>query len=351
MGMLLKSTGLSGRTPIRLTGASGIVLAILLHLAVFVPGSRAASDFCSGFSLGGMADASAGEWLGNHLFVVANDEDNLLRVYRFPSGGAPAAVWDASPYLALAPQSPETDIEGSAKMGDTIYWITSHAPNKKGKPRPNRKRFFATRVTLVNGAPVFSFVGRPVATLIDELARDARYTSFRLAEAMLRPPKTPGSLNIEALCDRPDGALLIGFRSPLPEGKALLAPLLNPAETVTGQPPRFGSPLLIDLGGNGIRAMLRKKANGYLIMSGSPLKGGTFRPYRWNGRDAPRLETWPGLPHDATPEALIEAETETPPPRLLILSDDGTRLIDGHPAKTCPDPARRTCRGFIVPLR
>jgi len=34
-----------------------------------------------------MADASAGESVGHDLIVVANDEDNLLRVYRLPDGG------------------------------------------------------------------------------------------------------------------------------------------------------------------------------------------------------------------------------------------------------------------------
>ena len=47
-----------------------------------------------------MADASAGEWLGDGLFVAASDEDNELRVYRFQQGGAPVAAWDLTPHLA-----------------------------------------------------------------------------------------------------------------------------------------------------------------------------------------------------------------------------------------------------------
>jgi hypothetical protein len=34
----------------------------------------------------------------------------------------------------------------------------------------------------------------------------------------------PGGLNIEGLAATPDGQLLIGFRNPLSEGKALLLP-------------------------------------------------------------------------------------------------------------------------------
>ena len=295
-----------------------------------------------------MADASAGEWLGHGLFVAASDEDNVLRVYRLPQGGAPVAAWDLSPLMALDKKSPEMDIEGSAKIGDVIYWITSHAPNKEGKPRPNRRRFFATRVAATNGIPLFQLVGKPVSALMDGLSSDPRYAPFDLTAAALRPPKTPGSLNIEALCDTPAGGLLIGFRSPVPDGKALLAPLENPAETAAGKPPRFGAPVQLDLGGDGVRAMARDGGT-YLIVSGSPLRGGTPRLFRWEGgRSVPQpvpLE----LPADATPEALLMCE-QNGKPRLLALSDDGMRLLDGIPAKLHPDPSRRAFRGFFLPF-
>ena len=293
------------------------------------------------------ADASACEWLGDGLIVIGSDEDSVLRVYRPERGSAPVFTWNAAPWLNLEPKSPETDIEGSAKLGDIIYWITSHAPNKVGKPRPNRKRFFATRVTVTNGVPSFQLVGAPVSTLIADLDRDPRYAVFGLAAAALRPPKTQGCLNIEALCDTPEGGLLIGFRSPNPKGLALLAPLANPADVVAGQPPRFGAPVLLDLGGNGVRSMIRSGAD-YLIMSGSHASGGTPRLYRWDGRAAPQPMPLPGLPADANPEGmtLIEQNGRL---TLLVISDDGTRLIDGQPAKTLTDPARRTFRGFVFP--
>jgi len=294
-----------------------------------------------------MADASAGESVGHDLIVVANDEDNLLRVYRLPDGGAPITAWDLSPYMALEKKSPEMDIEGSARIADTIYWITSHAPNKQGKARPNRKRFFATRIRLEKGQPRFEPVGNPVTTLLEALDRDPRYAAFGLTAAALKPPKTPGSLNIEALCATESGGLLIGFRSPVPGGAALLAPLENPAETVNGQPPRFGAPILLNLGGNGIRAMIRT-ADGFLIMSGSALSGGEARLYTWNGRsDTPPVLRPIRFPSDTTPEGLIAIE-HNGVADILILSDDGTQLVDGQPAKGHPDPARRTFRGFLL---
>ena len=123
-----------------------------MKIAVLL-GSVAAFACAEQITFSHMADASAGEWLGNGLIVVASDEDNLLRVYKLPQGGAPVATWDAAPHMALAKKSPEMDVEGSDKIGDTIYWITSHTPNKDGKSRPNRRRFFATRVQLKDGLP------------------------------------------------------------------------------------------------------------------------------------------------------------------------------------------------------
>ena len=311
----------------------------------FLFGSAALFAHAEPITFSHMADASAGEWLGNDLIVVANDEDNLLRVYKLPQGNAPVATWDVAPHMALAKKSPEMDIEGAAKIGDTIYWITSHSPNKDGKPRPNRRRFFATRVQFKDGMPAFEPVGQPVTTLLDAFARDSRYAAFKFAEGALRPPKTPGSLNIEALCDTPDGRLLIGFRSPVPDGKALIAPLENPADTVTGKPPRFGAPLLLDLGGNGIRAMIRVCDSGYLIMSGSALSGGKAHLYAWDGVSTPERVAF-SLPNDATPEGMIPLGNGDTPD-VLVLSDDGARIVDGQPAKSNPLPARRTFRGFL----
>lgn len=317
-------------------------------LAAFVMNAVHAQPPPAAIRFTGTADASAAERLGQDLIVVASDEDNVLRVYRVPQGGAPVASWDLSPRMALAPHSPEMDIEGSARIGDVCYWITSHAPNKEGKPRPNRKRFFAVRITLKDNAPVFELIGKPVATLLADLARDPRYAPLRLEEAALRPPKTPGSLNIEALCDTPEGGLLIGFRSPNPGGKALLAPLLNPAETVQGLKPRFGDPILLDFEGNGFRSLFRR-GSVYYAMSGSALRGGEFRLYRWDGRGAPRRAPLAGLPADASPEGLTTVVRDGQE-MLLAISDDGTRLIDGVSAKTLADPARRTFRGFLFPL-
>src|SRR6185503_14411051 len=81
----------------------------------------------------GMCDASAAVSLNADLFAVANDEDNVLRVYHCQPGGLPAFSFDMTSFLRIGKKHPEADIEGSATIGDRVYWITSHGRNAKGK--------------------------------------------------------------------------------------------------------------------------------------------------------------------------------------------------------------------------
>src|SRR5690349_1982196 len=125
--------------------------ASLLSLCVALPalgqgGSAAPHVFT------GTADASAAVALDADRFVVGSDEDSLLRVYRRSAPGKPVEIIDISRFLQLTKKSPETDIEAAARIGDRIYWITSHGENISGKDRPNRHRFFATDIR-TNGEP------------------------------------------------------------------------------------------------------------------------------------------------------------------------------------------------------
>ncbi len=95
----------------------------------------------------GMCDASAAVAVGPTMFVVANDEDNVLRVYRKNKPGEPVHTFDLTSFLKPDAEHPEADIEAATQVGDRVYWITSHGTNKKGKQRPSRHRLFATEVT------------------------------------------------------------------------------------------------------------------------------------------------------------------------------------------------------------
>lgn len=107
-------------------------------LAMSAGGSSAATT-----TYRGMCDASAAVGLPGDRFVVANDEDNVLRIYKRGVPDVQATVL-LSDFLA---STEEVDIEGAARIGDRIYWITSHGQNKNGKDRPSRLRLFATQIS------------------------------------------------------------------------------------------------------------------------------------------------------------------------------------------------------------
>jgi hypothetical protein len=291
-----------------------------------------------------MCDASAAVGIGGRI-LVADDEDNLIRVYG-RDGGDPEDVLDPGEFLELERRSPEVDIEASARVGDVIYWISSHGRNSKGKPRPNRLRLFATTVERgADGRHRLAPRGRPYVALLEALVADPGLARFDLASAAARAPKEPGALNIEGLAAAGDGTLLVGFRNPIPDGRALIVPLLNPADVVAGVAPRFGAPALLDLGGLGIRSLDRGRDD-YVIGAGPFGDERKARLFRWSG-DAGTAPA-PFGPLDLgniVPEAVVVDDEAGV---VQLLSDDGPLAIDGRECKRLRDPGRKRFRGVRV---
>ena len=226
----------------------------------------------------------------------------------------------------------EVDIEGAARIGDRIYWIGSHSASKKGEPRPNRRRLFATRVVTEGSEVRVEVVDRPYKDLIRDLDEADGYAGLGLKAAGKLAPKEPGGLSIEGLAATPSGDLLIGFRNPVPGGKALIATLKNPKGVTSGKPAKFGAPIQLDLGGLGVRSLERAESlNAYLIIGGLPGEGAGSRLFRWSGDPERKPEPVPGI--DLTslnPETLfVEDRTAT------VLSDDGRRKFDDKERDCC----------------
>jgi hypothetical protein len=291
----------------------------------------------------GTCDASAAIALDPDLFVVASDEDNVLRFYRPSQPGKPVYRYDLRTVLSLNRKSPETDLEGAARLGSHLFFIGSHGRNAEGKFAPNRHLFFALELAEGSGKIIVKLAGKPYLSLVADLARDPKYARFRLAEAAKLPPKSPGGLNIEALAATPTGGLLIGFRSPIPGHLALVAPLLNPNEVISGKQPRFDDPVLLDLGGLGLRDMC-STASGYYLLAG-PDTGHA------ESRLDSRLFTWAGvsslpkpangLPfHKVNPEGIFSLNP-IDNSDFMIISDDGKRRIDGEECKKLPESERQ----------
>jgi hypothetical protein len=98
-----------------------------------------------------------------------------------------------------------------------------------------------------------------------------------------------GGVNIEGLAAAGDGSLLIGFRSPLVDGRAIVLRLRNPARVIEkGGAPDFGEPALLDLGGLGIRDIGASAApDEFWILAGGAGERGIFALYRWHPGTSP----------------------------------------------------------------
>ena len=283
----------------------------------------------------GLCDASAAVALNARHFIVADDEHDTLSLYRHGEARRVGQV-DLHEFLDT---KKEADLEGAARVGNRIYWISSHARNSAGALRTDRHRFFATEIRRQTVEPV----GKPYLALLADLLAAPGLAPLQLADAAGRAAEADGGFNIEGLAAALDGSLLIGLRNPIPQGKALVIPLLNPSELVAGKgPARFGSAIRLDLGGRGVRA-IERVGNGYLIAAGPPGDEGTFALFRWSGRagDAPtpvRFDL-----RTLRPEALFA----WPNGQVTLLSDDGGVMV-GKKACKDADKAKRAFRAMDV---
>lgn len=291
-----------------------------------------------------LCDASAGVALDMQHFVIADDESKSDSLTIFRRDKAEPLSSKSFDKFLDTPKGKEADIEGSAMIGDRIYWITSHARNKKGEPAPERHRLFAT-VVKPGDPPTLEPVGIPYKDLLQAMLDSELLVPYRLEEASKLAPKSADSLNIEGLAATADGGLLIGFRSPIRNGKALVLPLTNPQSLVEGKAaPAFGTPLSLDLGGLGIRSMERIGSR-ILIVAGAATSEGSFALYEWSGRasDSPRR-----LPTSAMDGLNPEVLFSFPDGVIRIASDDGAELTDQI---ACKDrkPAKREFRSVSLP--
>lgn len=338
----------------------------------------------------GMCDASAAVPLSSTLFLVADDERNTLHVYDVDRPGRPVASFPWDEPLGIDPREdehPEADIEGATMLDGRIYWIASHGRSKKGKWRPNRHRFFALTARATDGEVSLRPFGERCKTLVRDLVEDDRFDELGLPEAVAfgvkqveeLAPKRKG-LNIEGLCAAKDGgSLLIAFRNPQPDHKALLVPLLNPAAVITeAERPRFGEPIALDLEVEqdgettplGIRSIeYSPRHGGYLMVAGPTAGGRPFALYRWSGdqTESPKLlqqaTSVLNRLEEFSPEALVVYPDRM---QLQVLSDDGSRKVkvdspaecqpgeydDGYcEAKYLLDDNRKTFRSVWVDAR
>lgn len=292
----------------------------------------------------GACDASGAVPVDERHFAVADDENNVLRVYDALAGGKAVRKTNLSKQLDLEKKKGEADIEAATSLGDRAFWLTSHGRNAKGKEDPNRSLVITTELPTTDDK--VEVEGGVYRELLRDLTNEPRLARYELGRAAELAPKEPGGLNIEGLTATPEGGLLIGFRSPLAGSRALIVPVENPSAFHSGGRPHFGAPIELALGGLGVRSLSWWRG-AYLIAAGSTASGGPARLYRWGGPGSEPEVVAEGALRGANPEAFFTAEGND---EILLLSDDGTREIRGKPCKKLRKQKHKSFRGLWLKL-
>ena len=279
----------------------------------------------------GICDASAAVAVSANAFVVANDEKNHLHVYAKHKDGEAIQTFgkkELKNFLEIEEWGDEIDTEGAARVGDRIYWITSHGRNKSAKFKDERHRLFATRIAANSGEFELVVVGKPYHRLLKDMWIYLKNHHTDVHETLIvAEPKAPkkGGINIEGLAARPDGSLIIGFRSPVRDQRAILIGIKNPDAVVDyGAIPIFSDPILLDLCGRGIRSIeYWHQKDSFLIVAGPIGNGSSFQLWVWSGSAAatPKLLTEWTDEHRAA-EALFVYPLGN---KVQILKDEGSR--------------------------
>jgi Bacterial Ig-like domain (group 3) len=263
----------------------------------------------------GAGNASAAIDVGGGYMVVADDESNVLRLYNETVSGPPVKTFDFTSQLPAG--TAEADLETAARSGDTIYWGGSLSNNDDGSPEPSRSTLFATHITGSGADTQLSYVGGYTGLQNDLVNWDSSNGSGLGADYLGLADSAHGgigghesdALNLEGMEFAPSstGTVYLTFRAPLEPTTdrhlALVVPLTNIGALTSGSGTAhaaFGAPILMNLGGLGIRD-IRKNADGqYLIVAGTA--DGTNDPfvlYSWDGKPSdPPIATGTTLPSE-----------------------------------------------------
>lgn len=327
-----------------------------------------------------VSDASTAQAVDDNYVLVADDENQVLRLYNRTNSGLPVNGFDYTSSLGLTDLSGglprEVDIESSVKIGNRIFWLGSHGNSSEGKNRPNRSRLFATDLSGTGASATLSYVGRYDGLKTDLLSWDAsngNALGLTASAAVGKMPEDPAldGFNIEGLTVAPDGTTgYIAFRGPIEpvasRNSALIIPWTNMTTLVNGNPASgpstFGTPIQLDLGGRGIREIKKNSTGEYLIIAG-PSDGATgiapkdFRLYTWTGiaTDAPVLRSanLTALNTNGSFESIVDLPanlTSTSQIQLLVDNGDAVFYGDGTAAKDLAQNNFKKFRSEIVTL-
>ena len=255
----------------------------------------------------------------NKILLVEDESKNSLHLISVSKDGEVEELGEPkmSQKVKRSLEHKVKDIEGVAiNEHNQLYLITSHTTNKKRKHKKAREQI--VRLDYNHG----------------RVSDFKHYHGLLDAMQKLHPAldsssdKRKKQINIEALTwDRESNSLLIGLRSPLIKGKAVVVPLKNPnAIFDKHEEPKLAKPILLDLYGDGIRAMSwDRNREGYWIVSGSVGKRkGEFSLWFW---DKKRNQLT--IKHEDIDIGYAEGVTTLQDGSLFLVQDNGSVTTHG----------------------
>ena len=259
----------------------------------------------------GMSDASDAIAIDDNYYISGDDELDILNVYSRSASGLPLVSFDYSSGLGLSTaSSAEVDLEAgttSPSNSNKVYWLGSMSTGGSSfSIRPNRDRLFATTYSGTGASTSFSVVGY-YSSLRTQVVSwgDANGYNFSASSASGVDSKSTSGFAAEGMVFGPDNTTLyVGLRAPLvpisTRTNAVIAPISNfEAWFNNGSPagnPTIGAPIELNLGGRGIRDLIRLSNGTYIIIAGnsgsSPITSAIFK-WTGNAQDLPVLIVTP----------------------------------------------------------
>lgn len=332
----------------------------------------------------GVSDASTALPVDAQHMLVADDENQVLRIFSRSNSGPALVEFNLNPFLDLrdlyddgTPR--EVDLEASTRVGNRVFWIGSHSHSRDAELVTNRARLFGTDLTFAGTNSTMNFVGRYDFLKLDLLnwdttnghGRGSNYFGLAASAATGVDPKAAdgSGFNIEGLTMAPGSTNIayLAFRAPLvpPTNRvhALIIPVTNfttlaVGNSTTAGVARFGAPMELNLGGRGLRSIEGSGTN-FLIVAGPPglAKGippNDFRLFTWNGLASGAPQERGVSLTNLLPEAIVELPPApwTSNSTVQLVSDNGIALYygDGIEAKFLPIPQFKKFRSDWVAL-
>ncbi|HTB52210.1 MAG TPA: hypothetical protein VK718_05475 [Ferruginibacter sp.] len=317
--------------------------------------SSAAADTPSNtFWHTGISDASAVVALDSDYMVIADDEINSLLVFHRYESGLPVAAFNYASLSGLTDGGDgnykEVDCEAGARSfahPERTYWSGSMSNGGKHlEEKPNRSCLFETEISGTGAHTKFIYKGH-YNDLRKQLLQWGDKNGYKLSSSADygMTPKSVAGFNIEGIVFAPDSTTLyIGFRAPIVpvtnRTKALIAPIQNFESWFNnGDPsgdPVIGKPIELDLGGRGIRDMLRLSNGNYLIIAGSSDEILNAALYTWTGKpaDAPVLSNMMDVYALKIESGLEIFNNGQPTGKVQVISDNGSNVFYNDDVQT-----------------